>query len=317
MSSGAPTTPANLDMAAGDPAPPSGLYGFGLRREARSPADEESLARSAPDLPGESSTPRPAREENVAAADLTSLDIDALLAAQCELRSRASGYAGSTAIMGETDMEALYRALGDDDSQGGSYLPPWAKDPPPRNTGRGYRIDDVYGGECGGDEFGAAYDDESAYGAPESDDRSEETYRAVRRTERTCANVEDAAANLRDDVAEVKEDIKALQDQVSDTEEGLRAQTAALTEEVRELKYSIDTLLAQFALLSRRPEAGSPLAPVRPPVARARGHAKILSQDLAARGPAEHGAVGPAPLGSEGPSWESASGIYRDTGERS
>lgn len=188
------------------------------------------------------------RTENVGSDELTVEEVEALFAAQ-QPQKPSNKPMGSTAVMDENDMDRLLKSLGEDSVSTSQYawLPSWAHDPKPK-SGAGakqpprYTADDVY----------ATTDD--VYGDETSDEKLVEVRQIVRDLEVTAATIDDTTVATRDAVKDLAEEVRTAQTQIGNVEEDMatmKAQNAALTEEVRELRHAVVTMRSHVATLIR------------------------------------------------------------------
>jgi hypothetical protein len=230
------------------PAEPAGGADPPLR--AGTPGDAGALpvgpgdgsARAAPASGG-----RQSRSENVSAGELTVEEVEALFAAQ--RAGSGSPWPGPPAAPGprgpapvgsapgESDMDRLLRALGEDRR---AWLPPWAESDPSaaRDRRPKYTVADAYADESGGAEGPL------------------ELRRSMRDLEVSLAAVDDTTVETRDKVAELVEKVAALRALLEGQDESLgtlKAINGALTEELRELRCELAAFLGALARAAGAP----------------------------------------------------------------
>ena len=168
-------------------------------------------------------------EANVAADELTPEEVEALFAAQDGAKKTPAN------AITENDMDSLLRSLGDEQAAS-PWLPSWALEKKNSAKRQLYSDEDIV----------ANVDDLHPL-----EDTLEEAVQLIRDLENAVATVDDTTIATRDTLREFVEGVTA---QLVDIEEGnsiVKAQNAALTEEVRELRHVVVTMRSHIATLIR------------------------------------------------------------------
>ena len=172
-------------------------------------------------------------EANVAADELTPEEVEALFAAQNGVKKTPAN------AITENDMDRLLRSLGDEQAAS-PWRPSRALEKKNSAKRQLYSYEDIF----------ANVDDLH----PREDSREdtlEEAVQMIRDLENAVATVDDTTIAIRDTLREFVEGVTA---QLVDIEEGnsiVKAQNAALTEEVRELRHVVVTMRSHIATLIR------------------------------------------------------------------
>ncbi len=180
------------------------------------------------------------RGENVEYDELTIEEVEAMFATQ----KPDAKPAGVTSVMDESDMERLLNSLGDKD--GYEWLPAWARSPTPVPA-KTYTPEDVYED---------APDDVSS-----GDETLQEVKSLICDMEVSVASIDDATTATRDLMRSAVEDVQTMQSQLGNIEDDvgtLKAQNAALFEEVRELHAATMMLRGMMAALLRAVDGKGP-----------------------------------------------------------
>jgi hypothetical protein len=172
-------------------------------------------------------------EANVAADELTPEEVEALFAAQNGVIKTPAN------AITENDMDRLLRSLGDEQAAS-PWRPSLALEKKNSAKRQLYSDEDIF----------ANVDDLH----PREDSREdtlEEAVQMIRDLENAVATVDDTTIAIRDTLREFVEGVTA---QLMDIEEGnsiVKAQNAAFTEEVRELRHVVVTMRSHIATLIR------------------------------------------------------------------